>query len=105
HRAIDEQAAVSSVAIAPQNSQIIGVAPVHDPLSQKIVGVVVTAFYMDQSYIDNISSIINTKVAIVKDNAVIASTIDPGSDYESLINQGWLSSNGTPATTITFTNK
>ena len=104
-RAIKEQAAVSSVAIAPQNSQIIGAAPVHDPLTQKIVGVVVTAFYMDQNYIDNISGIINTKVAIVKDNAVIASTIDPGSDYESLINQGWLASSETPSTTVIFSNK
>ena len=54
-RAIAEKVAVSSVAIAPQNSQIIGVAPVHDPINQNIVGVVLTAFYMDQSYIDNIT--------------------------------------------------
>jgi len=104
-RAIQEQTAVSSVAIAPQNSQIIGAAPVHDPLSQKTIGVVVTAFYMDQNYIDNISGIINTNVAIVKDNAVIASTIDKGSNYENLINQGWLASTETPATNITFTNE
>jgi signal transduction histidine kinase len=104
-RAINEQVAVSSVAIAPQNSQIIGAAPVHDLVSQKIVGVVVTAFYMDQNYIDHISSIINTKVAIVKDNAVIASTIDPGSGYESLINQGWLASTVTPSANITFADK
>lgn len=103
-RALTEQVAVSSVAIAPQNSQIIGVAPVQDPLTQKIVGVVLTAFYMDQNYIDNISDIINTNVAIVKDNAVIASTIDQSTGYENLINQGWLNATETPATNVTFSN-
>jgi histidine kinase family protein len=104
-KAIDGQVAVSSVAITPQNSQIIGAAPVHDPTSQKIVGVVLTAFYMDQNYIDNISTIINTKVAIVKDNAVIASTIDKAADYERLINEGWLNSTTTPSTDVTFADQ
>ena len=103
-KALNDQTAVSSVAIAPQNSQIIGVAPVHDPLTKKVVGVVLTAFYMDQNYIDNISQIINTGVAIVKDNAAIVSTIDQGADYETLVNQGFLNTDGTPATNVTFSN-
>jgi len=103
-RALTEGVVVSGVAIAPQSSQIIGVAPVHDQLSQNVVGVVLTAFYMDQGYIDNISGIINTNVAIVKDNAVIVSTIDAGTNYESLINQGFLNSAEAPATNVTFSN-
>ena len=103
--AIKGQAAVSSVAITPQNSQIIGAAPVYDSKTRKLVGVIVTAFYMDQNYINNISTIINTKVAIVKDNAVIASTIDKSANYENLINQGFLNSTASPATTVIFNNK
>ena len=105
NRAIKENAAVSSVAIAPQSSQVIGAAPIYNPQTQQIVGVAVTAFYMDQNYINNISAIINTKVAIVKNNAVIASTIDKSSNYESLINQGFLSSSESPATNVIFDNK
>ena len=90
--ALKNRASGSSVAISPQNSQIIGVAPVFAVGGRELLGVVVTAFYMDQAYIDNISQIINTDVAIVKDNSVIVSTIDPSTNYESLINQGWLNS-------------
>src|SRR5258706_8176302 len=104
-KAIKGQKGVSSVAITPQNSQIIGAAPVYDSQTRKIVGVVVAAFYMDQNYINNISTIINTKVAIVKDNAVIASTIDKSTNYENLINQGFLSSAESPAATVLFDNK
>ena len=103
-RALNEQIAVSSVAIAPQNSQIIGAAPVYDPNTGTISGVVLTAFYMDYSYIANIGEIINTDVAIVKDNAVITSTIDPNTGYENLINQGWLSTTETPSTNAKYRN-
>ena len=94
----------SSVAIAPQSSQIIGVAPVFDPDGEKVLGVVVATFYMDQNYIDGISQIINTDVAIVKDNLVIVSTIDPNAGVESLINQGWLTSTETPSHNVTYTS-
>ena len=94
--------AVSNVAISPQNSQIIGVAPVYSFNGSEILGVVVAAFYMDQAYIDTISRIVDTDVAIVKDNAVIVSTIDAESGYESLINQGWLNTAGNPATNVTY---
>ena len=94
--------ATSSVTISPQNSQIIGVAPVYAFEGDALLGVVVAAFYMDQAYIDNISQIIDTDVAIVKDNAVIVSTIDSETGYESLINQGWLDSSDTPSANVTF---
>lgn len=98
--ALRDRAPASSVAISPQNSQIIGVAPVFDGLVLR--GVVVAAFYMDQAFIDNISQIINTDIAIVKDNAVIVSTIDPEAGYETLINEGWLNSAETPAVNVTY---
>jgi signal transduction histidine kinase len=98
------QKSVSGVAIAPQGSQIIGVSPVFDPQSKEIIGVVLTAFYIDQDYIQNISLIINTDIAIVKNNAVIASTIDEAAGYEKLINNGWLDSADLPAVNVVYRN-
>ncbi len=100
---LENKTPASNVAIAPQNSQIIGVAPVFASGETRVLGVVVAAFYMDQAFIDNISGIINTDVAIVKDNAVIVSTIDAGAGIESLINEGWLSSSETPAANAAYT--
>lgn len=102
--AIANQASDSSVAIAPQGSQIFGVAPVFASESSELLGVVVATFYMDQAYIDNITQIINTDVAIVKDNAVIISSIDPNASYETLINQGWLRSATTPALNVKYSD-
>jgi len=101
---IKDQVAVSSVAITPQNSQIIGAAPVFSLNGQTLLGIVVATFYMDQAYIDDISQIINTDIAIVKDNAVIVSTIDQKAGYESLINQGWLNSAEMPAVNVKYGN-
>jgi signal transduction histidine kinase len=102
--AIANQASDSSIAIAPQGSQIFGVAPVFASESRELLGVVVAAFYMDQAYIDNITQIIHTDVAIVKDNAVIISSIDPNAGYETLINQGWLRSATTPALNVKYSD-
>jgi signal transduction histidine kinase len=102
--AISNQVSDSSVAIVPQGSQIIGVAPVFAAGGRNVLGVVVATFYMDQAYIDNISNIINTDVAIVNDNAVIVSTIDEEAGFEALINQGWLKSTGTPALNVKYSD-
>ena len=102
--AISNQVSDSSVAIVPQGSQIIGVAPVFATGGRNVLGVVVATFYMDQAYIDNISNIINTDVAIVNDNAVIVSTIDEAAGFEALINQGWLKSAGTPALNVKYSD-
>jgi signal transduction histidine kinase len=102
--ALENNALTSSVAIAPQNSQILGVAPVFASDGGELLGVVVATFYMDQSYIDGISQIINTDVAIVKDNSIIVSTIDQNAGIESLINQGWLNSTETPSQNVTYSN-
>lgn len=100
--ALEDKVLNSSVAIAPQSSQIIGVAPVFASDGGDLLGVVIATFYMDQSYIDGISQIINTDVAIVKDNSVIVSTIDQNAGIESLINQGWLNSAETPSQNVTY---
>ncbi|MCQ3938618.1 MAG: hypothetical protein DPW18_16450 [Chloroflexi bacterium] len=102
--ALQEQKAVSDVAIAPQGSQIIGVAPVYLASTSKPAGVVLAAFYMDEAYIQNISQIIGTDTAIVKDNAVIISTIDGATGYETLINEGWLHSAELPAVNVRYTD-
>lgn len=105
-KALNEKVAVSNVAIAPQGSQIMGVAPVYHPFTNQLLGVVLTAFYMDDAYIQNISQIINTDVAIVKDNAIIVSTIDSASEFESLINSGWLMTGNVsnPVLNITYSD-
>ncbi len=97
-----EGTAASNVAIVPQGSQILGAAPVFDPATGKTLGVVLTAFYMDDAYIQNISGILNIDVAIVTDNAITVSTIDPATEYEKLINTGWLGSSETPATNVNY---
>jgi signal transduction histidine kinase len=102
--ALENKAPQSNVAISPQGSQIIGVAPVYNPKTSQLTGVVLTAFYMDQTYIENISQTINTDIAIVKDNLTVVSTIDTASGYEDLINAGWLTSSEIPAENVNYTD-
>lgn len=102
--ALIKRIADSSVAIVPQGSQIIGAAPVFAANGQDLLGVVVAIFYMDQPYIDNIAKIINTDIAIVKDNSVVVTTIDSKAGYESLINQGWLTSAETPSLDVKYSD-
>jgi signal transduction histidine kinase len=102
--AINNRTSGSNVAVVAQGSQIIGVAPVVDQDGNDLLGVVVAIFYMDQAYIDNISQIINTDAAIIKDNAVVVSTIDAEAGYESLINQGWLKSAEAPSINVTYSD-
>lgn len=100
--ALVDETPVSGIAISPQGSQIIGAAPVYNPQTNKLIGVVLTAYYMDQAYIENISSIIDTDIAIAKDNSIIVSTIDKTTEYEKLINEGWLGSAELPATNVNY---
>ena len=98
-----QETATSAVAVSPQNSQIMGAAPVFDATG-KLIGVVLAAFYMDEPYIQNISQIIDTDVAIVRDNDIIVSTLDPQSGFDKLINEGWLASADLPATNVTYSD-
>jgi signal transduction histidine kinase len=102
--ALQDEVPVSGVAISSQSSQIIGAAPVYDPETRQLIGVVLTVFFMDQAYIENISQIIDTDVAIVKDNLPIVSTIDQAAGYEKLISEGWLTSADLPAKNVNYSD-
>jgi signal transduction histidine kinase len=94
----------SSIVIAPQGSQILAVAPVYKDDGKTIVGAVLASFYMDEAFVTNISNIIGADIAIVKDNKVIVSSIDPDSNYERLVVDGSLAQQGTLSQTITYKN-
>lgn len=88
--------ASSGIAIAPQASQIIGVSPVHSGPGSAgaIEGVVLSAFYLDQAFVRDISQVLDADVAVVKDNAVIASTIHRDSGYERHLQEGFIDPSG-----------
>lgn len=94
----------SGVAIAPQGSQIIGVAPVHSEDGSRVVGAVLASFYMDDTFIAGLSKIIGADIGIVRNNKVIVSSIDAGSNYEHMINDGSLEKIGSLNETITYKN-
>ena len=94
----------SSIVVAPQGSQILAVAPVYKDDGKTIVGAVLASFYMDEAFVRNISNIIGADIAIVKDNKVIVSSIDPNSNYERLVADGSLAKQGTLSQTITYKN-
>jgi signal transduction histidine kinase len=100
--ALKDGKSASGIAIAPQGSQIIGVAPVRSQDGSQIVGAVLASFYMDDVFIGGISKIIGAGIGIVKNNKVIVSSIDAGSDYERMINDGTLERLGTFSETITY---
>jgi signal transduction histidine kinase/CheY-like chemotaxis protein len=103
--AIQTGKAQSGIAIAPQSSQVIGVSPVIASAAsgtehEAIRGVVIAVFYIDTQYVQAMSDVLGANIALVNSNAVIASTIDPGTGYELLLQQGFVSSDGK----ITSTN-
>jgi len=94
-RAIQTNQAVSGIAIAPQSSQIIGVAPVHRANdSGQIQGVIMAVFYLDEAFIADISQIFGVDIGIVKDNDIIAATLDPSTGYEQLVRSGFVDLTG-----------
>lgn len=83
----------SAIVIVPQGSQILGAAPVLAPSasamnSEEVQGVVLASDFIDQTYIEEISTILGADVAIVRDNKPVASTINPDSNYELMIQDG-----------------
>jgi signal transduction histidine kinase/CheY-like chemotaxis protein len=77
-----------AVAIAPQSSQVIGVAPVRPPGAAQPTGVILTSIFIDRAFIARIGIILGTQIALVKDNAVIVSTIDESTGYQELLQNG-----------------
>lgn len=94
----------SAIVIAPQGSQILGVAPVFAQDGTTILGAVLASFYMDDAFIGNISNIIGADIAIAKDNKVVVSSISKDSNYEHIVTAGSLAQSGTISQTITYTN-
>jgi signal transduction histidine kinase/CheY-like chemotaxis protein len=93
-RAIQSGRADSGIAIAPQSSQVIGVAPVRRSGSTEIIGVIMAVFYLDEEYVADISEVLGASVGIVKDNDIIVSTIDSSSGYEKLIRDNFVDPDG-----------
>lgn len=90
--------ATSGIAIAPQASQIIGVAPVTTD-DGEIRGAILAVIFIDDAFVTNIGGILDVDIAIVKDNDPIAPMIDPTSGYEQLLQEGFIPRDGTIATT------
>ena len=88
------------IIIVPQSSQIMGVALVTK--DEAIMGVIVAVYFVDTSYVEDISSILNVDAAIVRDNDLVASTIDRSSEYERLLQEGFINPSGTSATNIQY---
>ncbi len=96
-KVLQEGQAASDIAIAPQSSQLIGVAPLRLTTAdgQEIVrGVVMAVFYLDNDFMAEVSQILGANVAVVKDNAIVVSTINSDSGYEQLVAQGLIDSAG-----------
>lgn len=86
--AIETKAPTSGIAIVPNSSQIVGVAPVL--VDESVEGIIVSAFVINQAYVQEIGETLNIDAAIVIDNAPIASTIDEASDYELLLQEDFI---------------
>ena len=89
----------TTVVIVPQGSQILGASPVltsgvEAMGTENIQGVILASIFIDQEYIQDISDVVGADVAIVKDNAPIASVISPDTGYEKLIQEGFINPNG-----------
>jgi signal transduction histidine kinase/DNA-binding response OmpR family regulator len=88
--------AASGVAIAPQSSQIIGVAPVRvtSGSTSTVIGAVLAVFFVDDTFVQDTSTILGAELAIVKDNAPVVSSIPRESGYELLLQTGFIDPSG-----------
>jgi signal transduction histidine kinase/CheY-like chemotaxis protein len=94
--AIETGLPAKGIAIAPQSSQIIGVAPVTEmnEAGNEVIGYIMAVFYVDEDFVTQVSDILSIDVGLVTENAVIASTIDRGSEYELLLQQNFIDPDG-----------
>ena len=99
-------AAISGIAISPQSSHVIGVAPVMDMGSSELQGIVMAVFFIDEPFVAEISTVLSADVGLVVNNEVIASTIDRESGYERLLQEEWIDLGGaTKSTSIEVTSE
>jgi signal transduction histidine kinase len=82
----------SGIVIVPQGSQILGVAPVID--NDELQGIVVAVIFIDNSYIEDIGFMLDVDAAIVRNNGAVASTIDPSSNFDLILQEGFINPNG-----------
>lgn len=85
---MESKAPISGIAIAPQSSQIIGVAPIIR--NGNMNGLIMAVFVIDDAYVEQIGGVLDIDGAIVKDNAVIATTISRSSGYELMLQAGFI---------------
>ncbi len=86
---IARDTAASSLKISPRSSEIIGVAPVHNS-DGELQGIIVAVVYLDDSFMQQIGDVLGADVALVRDNKVIASTLDDPTPYEKFIGDGFI---------------
>lgn len=98
--AIETRVPVSGIAVVPQSSQIIGVAPVFH--EEELAGVVMAVFFLDDIYVEEIGAILNVDAAIVRDNSPVATSIDRSSGYEQMINDGFIAQSDINSTNIEY---
>lgn len=86
----------SGIALAPQSSQILGVVPVLSRGTGEtgISGVVLAASYLDNQSISQISNIVKADIAVIRDNAVVVSTIATATGYEAELKEGLIDPDG-----------
>ena len=78
----------SRISITPQSSQILGAAPVRLAGQwEKFQGIIIAAYFVDEAYVQQIGNTLAVELGILKDNAIIASTIQRSSGYETLLQQ------------------
>jgi signal transduction histidine kinase len=99
-RAIAESSIVSAIIIAPQGSQIIGAAPIY--LDGQLNGIVVAVIFINNNFIEEIGNILNVDAALVRDNGIIATNINKSSNYEQILQEGFLN-NPEASVNITYT--
>jgi HAMP domain-containing protein len=86
---VDTGESSSGIAISPQSSQVIGAAPAFDESGQ-LSGIYMAVFFLDTSFVESISAILGIDIVIVKENAVIVSTVEDNTEIEGLISDGFI---------------
>ena len=89
---------VSGVALAAQGGRIIGIAPVTG-IVDELEGVILTSLFIDDAYIAEVSDILGVDIALIAENASVASTIQAETGYEQLIQSGFIDPGGAISTT------
>jgi signal transduction histidine kinase len=96
----------SALLLTPQSAQILGAAPVFGTREMTAPrGVLLSAQFIDDDFLSSIGDTVNADVALVRDNAVVVSTIEPESGYELLLQGQFRDLGGSiGSTNLVYTN-